>query len=132
MVVGERCPRRAPDVPRVHAAQRALDRSQTPRRVVGMTPRARVPRTGDAELDQQLREILEELDVEQDRDVLFEVLVSAVRLAQDHADRLDLKITSATLKEMRTAFRAFAPYRNVPKVTIFGSARTHGTRSASP
>jgi len=56
--------------------------------------------------------------------VLFEVLVSAVRLAGDNADRLDLKITSATLKEMRTAFRAFAPYRNVPKVTIIGSART--------
>jgi len=89
-----------------------------------MSPRARVPRTGDADLDQALRDLLEELGVEQDRDVLFEVLVSAVRLAQDHADRLDLKITSATLKEMRTAFRAFAPYRDVPKVTIFGSART--------
>ena len=37
---------------------------------------------------------------------------------------LDLKITSATLKEMRAAFRAFAPYTDVPKVTIFGSART--------
>ena len=89
-----------------------------------MTPRARVPRTGDADVDQELRDLLDELGVEQDRDVLFEVLVSAVRLAQDHADRLDLKITSATLKEMRSAFRVFAPYRNVPKVTIFGSART--------
>ena len=89
-----------------------------------MSPRARVPRTGDADVDQELRDLLDELGVEQDRDVLFEVLVSAVRLAQDHADRLDLKITSATLKEMRTAFRAFAPYRDVPKVTIFGSART--------
>ena len=89
-----------------------------------MTARPRAPRTGDAELDQQLRTILDELGVEQDRDVLFEVLVSAVRLAGDRADRLDLKITSATLKEMRAAFRAFAPYRDVPKVTIFGSART--------
>jgi uncharacterized protein (TIGR00730 family) len=89
-----------------------------------MTSRPKPPRTGDADLDQELRAILDQLGVEQDRDVLFEVLVSAVRLAGDHADRLDLKITSATLKEMRTAFRAFAPYRDVPKVTIFGSART--------
>ena len=89
-----------------------------------MTSRPRLPRTGDADLDQQLQEILDELGVDRDRDVLFEVLVSAVKLAGDHADRLDLKITSATLKEMRTAFRAFAPYRDVPKVTIFGSART--------
>ncbi|MEY2461288.1 MAG: hypothetical protein QOG30_3118, partial [Acidimicrobiaceae bacterium] len=84
----------------------------------------RAPRTGDAELDKELNTILDDLGVERDRDVLFEILVSAVRLAQDHADRLDLKITSATLKEMRAAFRAFAPYIDVPKVTIFGSART--------
>ena len=86
--------------------------------------RVRAPRTGDADIDQQLRQMLDDIGVERDRDVLFEILVSAVRLAQDHPDRLDLKITSATLKEMRAAFRAFAPYRDVPKVTIFGSART--------
>src|SRR5205823_3000320 len=38
--------------------------------------------------------------------------------------RLDLKITNSALKEMRQAFRLFAPYRDIPKVTIFGSART--------
>ena len=86
--------------------------------------RARAPRSGSADLDKELNKILDELGVDRDRDVLFEILVSAVRLAQDHADRLDLKITSATLKEMRAAFRAFAPYRTIPKVTIFGSART--------
>jgi len=95
-----------------------------------VTPRAprakrvRAPRTGDVELDNELNRILDELGVERNRDVLFEILVTAVRLAQDHPDRLDLKITSAALKEMRTAFRAFAPYQDIPKVTIFGSART--------
>ncbi len=44
-------------------------------------------------------------------------------MANDDADRLDLKITAATLAEMRRAFNAFAPYRDEPKVTIFGSAR---------
>ena len=87
-------------------------------------PRARAPRTGDAALDDELRHLLDQLGVVENKDVLFEVLVSAVRLASDDADRLDLKITSATLKEMRAAFRAFAPYRDIPKVTIFGSART--------
>ena len=47
-----------------------------------------------------------------------------MRLAGDDADRLDLKITNAALKEMRSAFRTFAPYRDIPKVTMFGSART--------
>ena len=45
-------------------------------------------------------------------------------LATDDVDRLDLKIATAALAEMRDAFRVFAPYRDAPKVTIFGSART--------
>lgn len=87
-------------------------------------PRMRAPRTGNADIDKELGDLLDELGVEENRDMLYEILVSSVLLARDGADRLDLKITSATLKEMRAAFRAFAPYRDVPKVTIFGSART--------
>ena len=45
-------------------------------------------------------------------------------MAGDGLDRLDLKITNAALKEMREAFNVFAPYHGVPKVTMFGSART--------
>lgn len=81
-------------------------------------------RTGDEGLDRDLIAILDEAGVSENRDVLFEILVSAVRLAGDGADRLDLKITNAALKEMRHAFRVFSPYRTVPKVTMFGSART--------
>src|SRR3954452_817112 len=80
--------------------------------------------TGDPELDRRLMEVLQAAGAERDVDQLFEILVSAVRLAGDDADRLDLKITNAALKEMRSAFKVFAPYRDVPKVTIFGSART--------
>ena len=58
------------------------------------------------------------------RDVLRDILRSAVGLAGDDADRLDLKITAAALKEMRAAFALFAPLKAAPKVTIFGSART--------
>jgi hypothetical protein len=81
-------------------------------------------RTGDADLDTRLQELLDAAGAEANRDQLFEILVTAVKLAQDGADRLDLKITNAALQEMRTAFDLFAPYRAVPKVTIFGSART--------
>jgi uncharacterized protein (TIGR00730 family) len=80
-------------------------------------------RTGDAELDRLLLELLDAAHPADDVDQLWEILVSGVRLAADDADRLDLKITNAALKEMRNAFRMFAPYRDVPKVTIFGSAR---------
>jgi hypothetical protein len=81
-------------------------------------------RTGDPDLDERLLRVLETAGATKDQDQLFEILVSVVKLAGDEADRLDLKITNAALKEMREAFNLFAPYREVPKVTIFGSART--------
>ncbi|CAN5770554.1 TIGR00730 family Rossman fold protein [soil metagenome] len=80
--------------------------------------------TGDEGLDARLVELLDEVGATDNRDQLFEILATAVQLAGDGAHRLDLKITNAALQEMRAAFHMFAPYRDVPKVTIFGSART--------
>jgi hypothetical protein len=88
-----------------------------------MAPRRRRT-TGNPELDRRLDEVLDAVHADDDRDLLFEILATGVRLADDAADRLDLKICAATLKEMRQAFRTFAPYRLHSKVTIFGSART--------
>jgi uncharacterized protein (TIGR00730 family) len=92
--------------------------------------RPRRPRTGNEQLDRDLERLLDDAGASTNRDVLFDILVSAVGLAGDDGDRLDLKITSAALREMRAAFRAFAPYRHVRKVTIFGSARTLATDPA--
>ncbi len=86
-----------------------------------MTPRSR---TGDADLDARLLELLDASGAVADRDQLFEILATVTRLAGDGADRLNLKITNAALSEMREAFNLFAPHATVPKVTIFGSART--------
>lgn len=47
------------------------------------------------------------------------------RLAEDGADRGDIKILARTLRELRHSFRVLTPYRGVPKVTVFGSARSH-------
>jgi len=80
-------------------------------------------RTGRPELDRRIGELLDAAGVTKDRDQLFEIMVSAVLLASDAADTLDLKITNATLREMREAFRLFARYQGVSKVTMFGSAR---------
>lgn len=53
-----------------------------------------------------------------------ELLDAALGLLGDGPASLDLKIASAALDEMRNAFAMFAPYRDVPKATVFGSART--------
>ena len=49
------------------------------------------------------------------------------RLAADGASRGDLKILNTALKELRYALKVFAPYAEVPKVSMFGSARTPET-----
>ncbi len=90
-------------------------------------PRRRPGRTGDPEVDQQLEALLDAAGVSRNRDQLLDILATVVQLAKDDADRLDLKITSAALREMRDGFQVFAPYRHVRKVTMFGSARTHPT-----
>jgi len=88
-------------------------------------PRAARPsRTGHPDLDRRLLELLEAAGAAANRDQLLDILATVVGLATDHAGRLDLKITNAALREMRAAFAVFAPWRQVPKVTMFGSART--------
>ncbi len=85
-----------------------------------MSPRVK---TASATIDRQIEALLDACGATEDRDLLFDVIASGVLLAGDDTDRLDLKIAAATLAEMRVAFNAFAPYRDQPKVTIFGSAR---------
>jgi hypothetical protein len=74
--------------------------------------------------DDLVQQLLEASGATANRDVLRDILRTAAGLAGDGADRLDLKITAAALKEMRAAFAMFEPLKGAPKVTIFGSART--------
>jgi len=55
----------------------------------------------------------------------IELLEASLGLLTDQPDPLDLKIAAAAVTEMREAFQVFEPYEPVPKVTVFGSARTH-------
>ncbi|MFS0893440.1 TIGR00730 family Rossman fold protein [Microbacterium sp. 179-I 3D3 NHS] len=78
----------------------------------------------NAELDAALDTLLDDAGVDTDRRLVKRMLRTAIQLGEDDANRLDLKIASAALAEMRDAFRLFAPFRGVPKVSVFGSART--------
>ena len=82
-------------------------------------------RTGDTELDAAIGELVDRIGSPKDADLIYEIIASAARLALDRADRGDLKIANAALKELRFAFSVFSPYRSARKAAIFGSARTH-------
>lgn len=56
-------------------------------------------------------------------DLLAEIIQTTLKLAADNTDRGDLKIVVRSLKELRYAFKVFAPYRSVRKIGIFGSTR---------
>ncbi len=58
--------------------------------------------------------------------LLKEMVGSVVRLRDLDTDVIDVKILHRALKELRYAFRVFRQYREVKKVSIFGSARTPG------
>ena len=76
------------------------------------------------ELVTHVATFLDAIGATANRDQLARLLHTVAQLAHDDTDRLDLKITTTALAEMREAFNVFAPYRAIPKVTIFGSART--------
>ena len=69
-------------------------------------------------------QLLDEMNLGRNRRLGKQLVDSAFGLLEDQPAVLDLKIAGAALEEMREAFKMFAPFRNIPKVTIFGSART--------
>lgn len=57
-------------------------------------------------------------------DLIAMIKESADKLVEDRTSRGDLKLLSRALRELRYAFKVFAPYRGRRKATVFGSART--------
>lgn len=72
-----------------------------------------------AQLDDWLRAHNEYVNADQFAGILRTLL----KLAQDDAERGELKILNRALQELRHAFRIFAPYRHLRKVSIYGSTR---------
>lgn len=60
------------------------------------------------------------LSVEQ---MIQQIKETADKLIRDQTNRGDVKLLNTALKELRYAFKVFAPFRKRRKVTVFGSAR---------
>jgi uncharacterized protein (TIGR00730 family) len=68
--------------------------------------------------------LVEILKTVSDGDLVGEIVANALKLLRDQTNRGDMKLIDKSFKELRYALRVFAPYREVRKVSIFGSART--------
>jgi uncharacterized protein (TIGR00730 family) len=64
---------------------------------------------------------------EDNRDLVKQMIVTALKTEYAQIDRGDVKILSRAVRELRYGFRIFKDYREKRKVTIFGSARTPKT-----
>jgi uncharacterized protein (TIGR00730 family) len=69
-------------------------------------------------------ELLTALAKVPDGDMVAEIVANALKLLRDQTNRGDIKLINNSFKELRYALKIFAPYRDVLKVSIFGSART--------
>lgn len=74
--------------------------------------------------DEAIREFGDAYLKGENQDLLQEILVTACRLAHDNTERGSVKLLNKALAELRYAFKVFAPYEGVRKISVFGSART--------
>jgi hypothetical protein len=86
--------------------------------------RRRAYTTRDPNLDAKIAELTAAVGDSQNSDLLKEMITTAVRLMRDPADRGEMKLVNAALKEFAYSFRVFRRYQGHRKVSIFGSART--------
>ncbi len=86
--------------------------------------RLRTPYSAGADADASIRELFRTHGGALSEPHLEELVVTALKLSGEAPQRGELMLLNAATKELRHAFRVFAPYRERRKVAIFGSART--------
>ena len=78
----------------------------------------------DPALEAKIRELIRFKGGGYNEDEVADVIENALKLLTDVKDTGDVRVIQTSLRELRYAFRLFAPYSGTRKVSIFGSART--------
>lgn len=81
-------------------------------------------RMRDEHLNREIADLIRLAGDGEHPDLIAEMMTTALKLQQDGPDRGELKLFNTALKEMRYSSKVFRAYGDIPKVTIFGSART--------
>jgi len=82
----------------------------------------------DLELKRRIQELIEYKGGGFNQENVADIIENALKLLSDVKDTGDVKVIQTALRELRYAFRLFAPYAQTRKITIFGSARTQPAR----
>lgn len=82
----------------------------------------------DPELKRRIEELIAFKGGGFNEDAVADIIENALKLLSDLEDTGDVRVIQTAVRELRYAYRLFAPYANKRKVTIFGSARTQPSR----
>lgn len=77
----------------------------------------------DPELKRRVRELITSKGGGANPELVEDIIENALKLLTDVTARGDVRVIQTALRELRFAFKLFAPYAQTRKVTIFGSAR---------
>ena len=87
-----------------------------------------IKNAADLELQRQIQALIAVKGGGANEAEVADIIENALKLLTDVKDTGDVRVIQTTLRELRYAFRLFAPYAEKRKVTIFGSARTQPSK----
>lgn len=96
-------------------------------KTVSESPRESEPHQSQEERaarDAAIQEFVDKYAGGPDTDLYANMIKTVCRMSRDGTDRAEVKLVDKALAELRYAFKTFAPYGHIPKVSIFGSSRT--------
>jgi len=82
----------------------------------------------DPELRRRVQELIQFKGGGANEEAVADIIENALKILTDVTDTGDVRVIQTAVRELRYAYRLFAPYAKVRKVTIFGSARTAPAR----
>src|ERR1700741_957570 len=88
----------------------------------------KLERPHDSDVKRQIHELIASRGGGYNEDAVADIIESALKLLTDVKDTGDGRGIQTAIRELRYAFKLFAPYADKRKVTIFGSARTAATK----
>src|SRR6185436_15086514 len=82
----------------------------------------------DPELKRRIQDLITHKGGGANPDLVGDIIENALKLLNDVQARGDVRVIQTAVRELRYAFKMFAPYASTRKVTMFGSARTPPTK----
>ncbi|MBN1545381.1 MAG: TIGR00730 family Rossman fold protein [Syntrophaceae bacterium] len=83
---------------------------------------------GVPELKKKIQELIDDQGGGYNTDLVADIIENALKLLTDVESRGDVRVIQTALRELRYAFKLFAPHAVTRKVTLFGSARTQPSK----